>query len=539
MSENKKTKPLFAGLDVSTQSCKLVIIDPTAGSVVHVDRVDYDRDLPGYGTEEGSVTGLGEGVSESDPRMWIEAVEMVLERLNESGVPADRIRCIAVSGQQHGLVALAADGSLARPRAKLWNDFSTAEECRILTEAVGGPTAMIAEVGNSQRTGYTAPKILHLRRHEPDLYDRAHTLLVVHNYINWHLTGGPDGGIAVLEPGDTSGTALWHPGTGRWSRKVMDVIDPKLLEKLPPVRPADRTIGNVGARLAARFGLPADCRIDAGSGDNMYGALGTGNFEPGIVTVSLGTSGTACTVLDEAFTDPTGEIAAYCDSTGRYLPLLCVSNMANGYNAVLERFGLSHEEFDALVERTPPGNHGRLLIPWYEGERTPDLPFAAPLYFGFGVSDFQPQALCRAVLEGHVLNLYEGFTRMPVTPREIRLTGGLANSPSWCRMIANIFEAQTVPVRGEGAALGAAIHAAWVWYRETRDERLLAEVAAPFVVLDEARRARPEPGSREAYGLLKRLYRALSLRVRGLEGEEGEDPFAVRRDLMALTPSRS
>jgi xylulokinase len=468
--------------------------------------------------------------------MWIEAVEALLERLGAAGSYAPRIRCISVSGQQHGLVALAADGTLARSRAKLWNDFSTAEECRILTEAIGGPDEMIAEVGNSQRTGYTAPKILHLRRHEPRLYDRARTLLVVHNYINWYLTGGPDGGVAVMEPGDTSGTALWHPGKKRWSQRLIEAVDPALTDKLPPVRPADRTIGKIGATLSARFGLPPDCRVDAGSGDNMYGALGTGNIEPGMITVSLGTSGTACTVLDEPFIDPTGEIAAYCDSTGRYLPLLCVSNMANGYNAVLEQFGLSHAEFDAVVEKTPPGNGGRVMIPWYEGERTPDLPLAAPISLGFGLGDFVPEKLCRAVLEGHVLNLYEGFTRMPVEPHEIRLTGGLASSASWCRMIADVFEAETVPVRGEGAALGAAIHAAWVWHREAGRERSLAEIAQDLVVVDEARRQTPQPGLSQAYRLLKRLFRALSRRARGLDGE---DPFELRRELRDLGTSQT
>jgi xylulokinase len=522
-------KPLFAGLDVSTQSTKLVVIDPDDGTVVFVDRVEYDRDLPDFGTEEGAIAGLGPGVSESDPRMWIEAVEMLLGRLKASGMLAERLRCISVSGQQHGLVALTADGELARPRSKLWNDFSTAEECRILTEAVGGPDAMIEEIGNTQRTGYTAPKILHLRRHEPEYYDRARIFFVVHNYINWYLTGGPDGGVAAMEPGDTSGTALWHPGLRRWSRKVMDAIDPRLLEKLPPVQPADRSIGNVGAALADRFSLARECRIDAGSGDNMYGALGTGNFEPGMITVSLGTSGTACTVLEELYVDPTGEIAAYCDSTGKFLPLLCVSNMSNGYNAVLERFGLSHDEFDTIVQRTPPGNHGRVLVPWYEGERTPDLPLAAPLYFGFTLDEFVPEVLCRAVLEGHVLNLYEGSARMPVTPREIRLTGGLSNSPSWCQTIADMFGAETVPVQGEGAALGAAIHAAWVWYREAGEARTLAEISEPFVILDESRRARPNPQHRSIYGTLKRLYRALTQRMRGLSGE---DPFALQRELM-------
>ncbi len=536
---------LFAGLDVSTQSCKLVVIDVEAGAVLHVDRVDYDRDLPHYGTVDGAVPGLGEGVSESDPMMWIEAVEVILGRLREGGVPTERIRCLSVSGQQHGLVALAADGALVRQRAKLWNDFSTAEECRLLTEAVGGSGAMIGEVGNSQRTGYTAPKILHMRRHEPELFARAHTLFLVHNYVNWYLTGGAEGGVAVMEPGDVSGMALWHPGTGRWSQKVMDAIDPALPEKLPPIEPSDRSIGTLSRVLADRFGLPRECRIDAGSGDNMYGAIGTGNYEPGIVTVSLGTSGTAYTCLEEPFVDPTGEIAAFCDSTGHHLPLLCVSNMANGYGAVRERFDLSHETFDALVEEKPLGNGGRVIVPWYMGERTPDVPNAAPVYFGFALSDFQPEVLCRAVLEGHVLNLYDGFARMPATPREIRLTGGLSRSPSWCQTIADIFQADTVPVSGEGAALGAAIHAAWVWHREAdedvsgggggatgeREERTLARIAESFVVLEEERRARPNPERKAAVIVLRRLYRALSLRARGLEGE---DPFQLRQELLAL-----
>ena len=316
----------------------------------------------------------------------------------------------------------------------------------------------------------------------------------------------------------------------------MDAIDPGLPEKLPPIWPSDRTIGVLAPSLASRFGLAADCRVDAGSGDNMYGAIGTGNFLPGLVTVSLGTSGTACTFLREPFIDPTGEIASFCDSTGNYLPLLCVSNMANGYEAVRERFGLSHEDFDTVVERTPPGNGGRVVIPWYQGERTPDLPDAAPLYFGFGTWDFVPEFLCRGVLEGHILNLADRFSRLPVEPREIRLTGGLSRSPSWCQTMADLFETETVPVGGEGAAMGAAIHAAWVWFREKGGERPLAEVAEPFVGLDESGRRRPDPGSRETNQLLRRLYRALSKRVRGLKGE---DPFFLRRDLRAIAKNQT
>jgi xylulokinase len=263
----------------------------------------------------------------------------------------------------------------------------------------------------------------------------------------------------------------------------------------------------------------------------MYGAVGTGNVEPGIVTVSLGTSGTAYTFLREPFIDPTGEIAAFRDSTGHHLPLLCVSNLANGYDALREGLGISHKEFDELYDEGAPGSGGRLIVPWYVGERTPDLPQAAPFYFGFGPSDFRPEVLCRAMVEGHVLNLYDGFTRLPVTPTEIRLTGGLSNSPAWCQTIADVFRTDAVPVRGEGAALGAAIHAAWVWLREEGREVSLTEISSPFVVLEETARRSPDPAHGKHYEILRDLFRSLSRRIRGVAGE---DPFLLRLKLLEL-----
>jgi len=529
---------LFAGLDVSTQSCKLVVIDLDGADVIHIDRVSYDDDLPHYRTKDGVIADAPEGVSESDPGMWIEAVEILLGRLATSDVPQERIRALSLSGQQHGLVALDVDGNLARPTSKLWNDYSTAEECELLTEAVGGLDAMIAEVGNSQRTGYTAGKIFHMVRHEPEAYARARTLFIVKDYINWVLTGGPSGGVRVMEPGDASGTALWNPVTGAWSERVLAAIDPdleNLRSKLPPVGASDRSIGRLSPALADMFGMSRECRIAPGSGDNMCAAIGTGNVREGLVTVSLGTSGTACTFRREPFVDPQGEIASYRDATGGFLPLLCVSNLANGYNELLRLHGLDHEEFARVVSQTAPGNEGRLLIPWYGGERTPDVPHGAPTYFGFDLDDLTLAPLCRAVLEGHVLNLHAGFARMPIDfaridarGAEIRLTGGVSRSGAWCQMIADVFDAEVVPVPGEGAALGAALAAAWVWLGETAVAVEIEELVAPFVHLDEARRKRPTPEHRETYRRLRALFAAVSSRMRGLEAP---DPFELRMAL--------
>ena len=512
---------LFAGLDVSTQSCKLVVIDIDDEEIVFVDSVNYDSDLPHYNTRNGVIQNQPEGVSESDPKMWLEAVDLIFGKLRKSKLPMDQIRCISVSGQQHGLVALDEKGNLTRANSKLWNDFSTLEECQFLTETIGGLDAMVEEVGNSQRTGYTAAKIFHMVRHESDKYQKTSTLFLVHNYINCYLTSG----VRVMEPGDASGMALWNPKTQSWSKKVIEAIDSDLQDKLPPIKPSDQSIGNISPELVSWFGFSPDCLIDAGSGDNMYGAIGTGNIKPGIVTVSLGTSGTAYSFMEEPFVDPIGEIAAFCDSTGHYLPLLCVSNLANGYNDILARYELTHEAFYDLVQRTFPGNNGRLLIPWYEGERTPDVPKAAPIYFGFGLDEFTKENLCRAVLEGHILNLFNGFQRLLVDVKEIRLTGGLSQSPIWCQTIADVFNAEAVPVKGEGAALGAALHAAWVWQNENEDSKSIEEVVTPFIEFDETMRKKPIDEHVRIYQIQNKTFDALSRRIRGLPGE---DPFELR-----------
>lgn len=512
---------LFLGIDSSTQGCKFVVINTDNSQIEYIDSVNYDSDLPQYETKDGVIQSLEKNLSEADPNMWINALHLLCKRMVDKNFAINQIKDVSVSGQQHGLVALDANGNLTRKKSKLWNDYSTTEECEILTEKLGGKEGMIAEIGNSQRTGYTAGKIFHLYRHEPEAARKATTFFLVHNFVNWFLTGGKNNGVRVMEPGDTSGMALSFPGSQHWSQKVCDVISPDLIQKLPPVKPATEMIGKISVELAEKYGFSSDCWIDAGSGDNMYGAVGTGNIKPGIVTISLGTSGTACTILDEPYVDPSGEIASYCDSTEKYMPLLCVSNMANGYNQLLKQFNVNHSDFTKILAETKPGNNSRILFPWYMGERTPDLPNAVPVYWGFLLDDFQKPILCRAVLEGHILNLFDGYQKMPVQANEIRLTGGLSKSDAWSQTIADIFETETVPVEGEGAALGAAIHAAWVYFKQKEDDFKLEGLTNQFVKLDENKRKYPQ--NSDIYKNLKESYHEISLRLRTKLGSI--DPF--------------
>jgi sugar (pentulose or hexulose) kinase len=226
--------------------------------------------------------------------------------------------------------------------------------------------------------------------------------------------------------------------------------------------------------------------------------------------------------MEEPFVDPEGEIASFCDSTGNYLPLLCVSNLANGFDEFCRINDISHHQFDELIDQTEPGNNGRVLIPWYEGERTPDIPNATPLYFGFTLEDFNQKTLSRSILEGHLLNLYSGFESLPVVPKQILLTGGLSQSPAWCQTIADIFSTETTPLTGEGAALGAAIHACWVWQKESGENITINEVCDDFITYNHNLIKTPRPEYKNTYDKLKILYQSLSSRIQGLEGD---NPF--------------
>ena len=514
----------FAGIDVSTQSQKLVVIDLNIDSIIYSDSINYDNDLPDYKTFNGVIRDNPPGVSESDPNMWIDGLHILFKKLSKRTDIISSIKCLSVSGQQHGLVALDRKGNLAKSTSKLWNDFSTQKECDILTENIGGKDRMIAEISNSQRTGYTASKIFHMQRNETELFNNTYQFMLVHNYVNYFLTGG----VFAMEEGDASGTGLWDPVKKRWSENLTSIISKDLLSKLPPVSSSTESIGNISKELVKEYGFNSTCRIDAGSGDNMYGAIGTGNIDPGILTISLGTSGTAYTIVDSPFVDPTGEIACFCDSTGKYLPLLCVSNMAGGYNSFLEKNGLSHSEFEALMTYTHPGNDGNVIVPWYEGERTPDLPNASPIYFGFSYDDLTKEKVARGLIEGHVLNLYEGFSKMPIKPKEIYLTGGLSQSRVWCQMIADIFNCKATPVLGEGAALGAALHAGWIWNNENGSNETLSKIVKPFITFNEQLRCTPKDENIKVYDNLKSLYSSITMRIRGLGGK---DPFELKQGL--------
>src|SRR5581483_4061915 len=262
------------------------------------------------------------------------------------------------SGQQHGLVVLNKENEVVRP-ANLWCDTSTTDQCEQFAREFGGSQRLIELAGNPILPGYTAPKILWLKQNEPSNYAAANCFLLPHDYLNFWLTGEKR-----MEFGDASGTGLMDVRTRQWCKPLCDFIDKELTDFMPTPQTSRKPVGLLRERLREQWGLEKSPIVSAGGGDNMMGAIGTGNIMPGVLTASLGTSGTLYSYSDKPIIDPDGEIAAFCDSTDAWMPLVCTMNVTVATERVREMFGWDHKQLEQAVAGIEAGADGLLFLPY-------------------------------------------------------------------------------------------------------------------------------------------------------------------------------
>ncbi|MBI5769086.1 MAG: xylulokinase [Verrucomicrobia bacterium] len=491
---------LFIGIDSGTQSVKAVVLDLETGRTIAEARAPHTL-----------IAGLPVGHMEQHPREWTAAMDTVIKDVTAK-VDRARVRGIGVSGQQHGFVPLDARGEVIRP-AKLWCDTSTAPECALLTKKIGGDKAALRKGGLLFLPGFTAPKILWLKRHEPANYRRLRHVLLPHDYLNFHLTGN-----YFMEFGDASGTALMDVRKRTWSRDAINAIDRSLVDWLPPLSESHAAAGTLRPELAASYGLSPEVVVSAGGGDNMMGAIGTGNVAPGVVTASFGTSGTIYAYAAKPVVDPAGEIAAFCSSSGGWLPLLCTMNVTTVTEHVRTLFGHDHAALNAAVASAPAGAGGLVLLPYLAGERTPNVPAGSGVLLGLNNQNFSAGHIARAAMEGVTLGMNYGLRRLAdlgVKAKEIRVTGGGAKSPVWRQIMADVFG---VPVVGmmedEGAALGGALQAAWCVALRAGKKAKLADLARGAVALNESTRCTPNKANVARYREAQAVQDKLSLALR-------------------------
>ena len=454
--------PLVVGIDSSTQSTKALLVDAETGQVLEERRATHPD-----GTEV-------------DPRAWLAAVD------EAAGPLLEKADAVAVGGQQHGMVLLDDQGEVVRD-ALLWNDTRSAPQAQTLIEEMGGAAASVEEIGSLMVASFTASKLRWVRENEPENAARAARVLLPHDYVSLHLAEA--GTVPFTDRGDASGTGYYSTRAEAWAPELAEVALGRAVElpRLPG------TPNEVMARTAS------GAVIAAGTGDNMGAALGL-SLGPGDVSVSIGTSGVCAMVSETKPGDATGTVTGFADATGRFLPMTTTINASRILEAGRALLGVSHEEMADLALASEPGAHGVTLLPYFDGERTPNRPDARATLTGMSTSTTR-EDIARAYVEGLLCSLADGIAaleeRTGTSAQRITLIGGGARSRAVQQLAPAIFGRDvTIAPDGEFVALGAARQAAWAL--AGTDEPPAWEISGSSVVSADA-----TPQVLEAYRELK------------------------------------
>jgi xylulokinase len=458
---------LVAGIDSSTQSTKVLLVRADDGTVV------------------GEAAAPHPDGTECHPDRWWEALTAAGRDLLE------RAEAVGVAAQQHGMVTVDDTGAVVRP-AMLWNDVKSAPQAAELVTEFGGPGEWASRTGSVPTMSFTVTKLRWLAEREPGHAARVHQVMLPHDWLTWRLAGGGPGAVTapgpVTDRGDASGTGYFSPADSRW---------------LPSY--AERALGRPVAlpRLAAPAEVvgrtPWGAAISAGTGDNMGAALGMGLAE-GDVAVSIGTSGTAYAATDQPSADPTGMVSGFADATGRFLPLACTLNAARVLDVTARMLGVDAAGLSDLALKAESGAGGLVLLPYLDGERTPNRPAANGVLRGLTTSNATPENLARAAVEAVLCSLADAVDCLRpcgITPGRVVLTGGAARSAAVRLIAPAVFGLPVVvPEAAEYVALGAARQAAWALSGSAEPPSWPARPSATY-------EASAAPGVREQYGALR------------------------------------
>lgn len=435
--------PLVLGVDSSTQSTKVEVRDADTGALVATGRSPHPVTTPPR--------------SEQSPSTWWTAL---VEAIRQTG--QREIAAISVAGQQHGLIVTDEAGAVLRP-AKLWNDTESAPEAAQLVKQFGAER-WATSVGLVPRAAITITKLAWLSRHERDVFDRIGRIMLPHDWLTFRLTGR-----VVTDRGDASGTGYWSPAQGQWRPDLLRRLDPSVgesgwLDRLPTVLGPAARADWLAAPVHELVGLRGRPIVAAGTGDNMAASLGVG-LRPRQTCLSLGTSGTAFTVAEEPTSDPSGAVAGFADATGRYLPLVCTNNATKVTSTIARLLAVDEPTLGTMAMTQDPGAGGVVLLPYLDGERTPDRPTATGEIRGIR-SDATREQLARAAFEGVICSLLDGVDALhaagvPLSNTPIRLVGGGARSEAYRQILADLAERPVMTVDDEEhVAKGACVQAA-------------------------------------------------------------------------------
>jgi xylulokinase len=469
---------MFLGLDSSTQSLTAVIIEPASGKLVCQHSVNFGADLPQYQAPSGFIPGGAQGKVHSDPRMWLDALDLLFSHLSKL-TDLSQVRMIAGSGQQHGSVYLDASfesrlaaldpaqglsaqisPAFTRNTSPIWMDTSTGAECAEITAALGGSAEVCRRSGSITIERFTGPQIRRFYKTEPDAYEKTSHIHLVSSFIASVVAGKS----VSIDYGDAAGMNLLNLATLAWDSGLLEATAPGLFDKLPAPAPATAVQGIVSRYFIEKYGLPADCRCALFTGDNPASLVGMGATTPGNIVISLGTSDTFFAAMPGPKTDPNGFGHVFGNPAGGFMSLICFRNGSLAREALRDRLGLDWSAFDRLALAGSRDSAGKnLMLPFYGPEITPRHDFTGPVLQGS--ADFEsgtaPGLQVRALLEGQFLNMRLHSQWMEVKAERIRLTGGASKNDGIAQLVADVFQAPVERLDvSNSAALGAALIAA-------------------------------------------------------------------------------
>lgn len=470
--------PHYLGLDSSTQSLSALLIDTDTGKVVAERSVNFGERLPQYKSPKGFLPNDDAAIKHSDPLMWVEALELVLQDLRKAGVNLSLVRGISGAGQQHGSVYLSksldhvGDWSastplheqvrplLSRATSPIWMDSSTSAECAEIASAVGGDERVATLTGSRATLRFTGPQIRRFYKTCPAEWQRTAEIHLVSSFIPSLLVGKS----VSIDLGDGAGMNLLDLAKADWNDSLLDATAPGLRQKLKAPVASTTVVGEIGGYFVKKYGFAPGTKVVAFTGDNPSSLIGMGASKPGTAVISLGTSDTVFTAMAAKRTDPRGYGSVFGNPAGGFMSLACFSNGSLAREEITRRFDLSWDAFaSAILDKTKPGNDGNMLLPYFVPEITPRVLKASPRWFGSEafVAGKDGSAAARAVVEAQALSMRLHSDWIGEAMTTVLVTGGASKNKGLLRVLADVFQATIMPLSvSNSSALGGALRAA-------------------------------------------------------------------------------
>jgi xylulokinase len=532
----------FLGLDCSTQSLTGILLDFDKKRSVYSQSINFDKNLPQYKTQKGVYISNGGKVVHSNPLMWIEALELLFKKFLNDNLPLEQIKAISGSGQQHGTVYLNSlfesslkkldskktiasqiEKAFTRKTSPIWMDSSTTEECEEIRNKLGGIESTIRRTGSNTFERFSGPQIRKFFKQNQEDYSNTSVIHLVSSFLSSILLGKN----SPIDYGDGAGMNLMNIETMQWDQMTLDATAPNLIEKLPSLTDSYEVIGTISPYFVEKYKFTPDTILIPWSGDNPNSLIGLGLISKGKVAISLGTSDTYFTYLRRLNVDLSGEGHVFGAPTGDYMGLICYKNGSLARERIKDKFHLTWEEFSKILKNTPPGNYGKIMLPYFLPEIVPLV--LTPRVYRFGFSEDHQDANVRAIIEAQFLSMKLHSEWIQEEPEEIYATGGASTNLEILKIAANIFNTNIRQFEEtNSAALGAALRSSKSYFDTLRSNLDWGELVSAF--LDRQQSVVIEPDKKYSA-----LYNDMLIVYRKCEDfilKKGEDPELDRKNFI-------